>query len=338
VFWLGHLSFVLGWVAAALLGWQVVLRPVLQEAARLRRAALGGMTTARRWRRIATCVSLALALVLLVPLPRHVLVSGVVWPADQAQLRAEEDGFVHRIVRVDGQWADRGATVLELSNPRLLADLAKQRARVDALEIELFNALPVDAAAAGNARAELVAAQGVLDRLAQRVAALHVRAQVSGRIVLPRSTDLPGRYVRRGELLGQVLDGDAGTVRVALPESEADALDGFRRGASIRLASAPFPARRGTLLRDAGGAGNALPSAALSMRHGGDIPTDPGDDLRPLRPVVMLDVQIDGQRGDGAERLGERAWVRFDAGLAPLAWQAAQALHRRMRQRFNPQY
>jgi hypothetical protein len=87
-----------------------------------------------------------------------------------------------------------------------------------------------------------------------------------------------------------------------------------------------------------------LPSAALSARHGGDVQTDPqdGDDLKPLSPVVLLDVQLDALTDAtgtlGRDRIGERAWVRLDGGFAPLSWQALKAMQRQVMQRFNPQF
>jgi putative peptide zinc metalloprotease protein len=137
------------------------------------------------------------------------------------------------------------------------------------------------------------------------------------------------------------------SVRVALPEADASELQRARPDASVRLASAPGQALHATLLREGGGAAWRLPSAALSARHGGDIQTDPGDDLKPLQPVVLLDLRLeegaDGRRheslGQGpGERLGERAWVRFDAGYSPLAMQVLRALQRQVQQRFNAQF
>jgi putative peptide zinc metalloprotease protein len=83
-----------------------------------------------------------------------------------------------------------------------------------------------------------------------------------------------------------------------------------------------------------------LPSAALSARHGGEVQTDPRDpdDLKPLQPVVLIDVRINAAPGIDDARIGERAWVRFDAGLSPLAFQWAQFLKRQVARRFNPQF
>jgi len=353
VVWLGGLSLVLGLLCGALLGWQLLLAPPLRLLRQLSRAALGQDATARRWRRMAQAGAAALAVALLLPLPRHTLVQAVVWPSDQAQLRSAEDGFVQAIELADGSAVLPGQVVLRLVNPQLQADLLRQQARVAALESEGVQArterrAPPGSTRAGDNRAELAAEQAALERLEERVQALDVRAQAAGRLALPQAADLGARFVRRGQLLGRVLTDEATRVRAALPESELDELRRGQQGISVRLAAAPAQAHGGTLLGDGGGAVLQLPSAALSQRHGGSIATDPrdSDDLRPLRPVVLLDVLLDlqpagpagGHTEHIAERIGERAWVRFDAGLAPLGWQLAQALQRAARRHFNPQF
>ncbi len=356
VFWLGHLSLAFGIVGGALLGWQLLLQPAARLVGGLRRAALARAGAQQRWRALVLGASAAVVLALALPLPQRLLVPGVVWPADEAQLRAEEDGFVAEIVAGHGQSVEAGALVLRLDNPGLAADLARQQARVDALETGLFQAWRDDSSTAGNSRAELAAAQATLQRLQERQAALTVRAGSAGRVALPQAADLTGQFVHRGRLLGQVVGAGEDSVRVALPEADASELQRARPDASVRLASAPGTELHATLLREGGGAARQLPSAALSARHGGDIQTDPGDDLKPLQPVVLLDLRLSarpgappfGEGADGrqrepvaqgpGERLGERAWVRFDAGYSPLAMQLLRAVQRQVQQRFNAQF
>ena len=128
--------------------------------------------------------------------------------------------------------------------------------------------------------------------------------------------------------------------RLALPEANANELQQARPQVSVRLASARSEAQAGTLVRDSQGATLQLPSAALSARHGGSIQTDPKDDkdLQPLQPVVLLDIRLDAQGERNANRIGERAWVRFDTGAAPLLLQAARAIQRLVLTRFNPRF
>ena len=341
VAWLGQASFAVGLAAGAVLFWQVGVRPAVRLAGQLRSAAFSQSAAANRWRRITRVAAAVAAVLALLPMPQHTLVQGVVWPADDAQLRAYEEGFVDAVLVRDGEPVVAGQTVLQLANPKLVASVARQTAKLTAIETELFQALPTGNAAAGDARAGLAAAQAELDRLGERVAALDVRATAPGRLALPQGADLAGGYVRQGALLGHVLTDAALTVRVAVPEADATELRGAERSVSVRLAgdtSATAYAAR--LSGESGGATRKLPSAALSARHGGDVQTEPREagDLTALRPVVLLDVRVPGVAASVGERIGERAWVRFDGGYAPLAVQAARALTRAAQERFNPQF
>lgn len=336
--WLGGLSFGLGVVAALPIGWTLVLRPATRLLGELRRGALAQAATARRWNRVALG-GVALAVVLLaLPLPQRITVRGVVWPSDDAQLRADAAGFVGRLEVADGQRVAAGDVVLQLTNPALQTEWERQSARVAALEVELLQAVPAGGEGrAGDALAALAAARAQLERLRERLDALTVHSHVAGQVALLRAHELEGRWLPQGRLIGQVVRDAPPAVRVALPESDAGPLRGDVRRVSVRLASSGLQAHDAQLQRDGAAAVRHLPSAALSERHGGPVPTDPQDaeGVKTLQPVVLLDVQL----SDAADaRVGERAWVRFDTGFAPLGWQAAQALHALVLRRFNPQW
>jgi len=91
-----------------------------------------------------------------------------------------------------------------------------------------------------------------------------------------------------------------------------------------------MPAR---LANAAPAASRQLPSAALGDRGGGPFATDPADGAgaRSLEPVFLYDVFVNGRLLD---RVGGRAWVRFDHGFEPLAFQ----LYRRAAQLFLKQF
>lgn len=346
VAWLGQLSLALGLLAAVLLAWQSGLKPVWSLFSTLGRAAQAQQAVAHRWHRLLVAASAGLVVVLLLPLPQRTRVHGIVWPPEQAQLRADEDGFVTQLLVADGRAVAAGDTVLQLANPELQTRFERQAGRVASLEAELVDAWPgatrgADLAGqggrAGDVQADLDSARAELERLGERITNLNLSAKIEGQVALIEGADLAGRYLRRGSLLGQVLTGQAPTIRVALPESEAGELLRATPAVSVRLAASPGVQRDARLTGAGGGAVQQLPSAALSQRHGGQLATDPQDksDLRLLVPVILLDIQLTA--ADSLPRLGERAWVCFDRGLSPLAWQFAQHLRREFMRRFNPQ-
>ena len=343
--WLGQLSFALGVLGGLVLGWQMLLRPAVRLLKQLRAAAMERRSSRARWQRLGLGAAALTVLLLGLPLPQRVLVQGVVWPDDRAQLRVAEDGFVARLALPDGAVVQPDDIVLQLTNPALQAAQSRLQLRVAALESELINATPgrteVTAdARASELRAELVAAQAELQRLDERVVNLTVRSQAAGRLAIPESADLAGRYLKQGSLLGQVLGPLPPTVRVAVPETQAAELLSHSGAVSVSRATAPGLGQAAVLLRESGGVVLRLPSAALSSRHGGAVQTDPQDkdDLTPLRPVLLLDVRLDAADPHAVARIGDRAWVRFDTGFVPLAWQALQALRRELLQRLNPTF
>jgi putative peptide zinc metalloprotease protein len=234
-----------------------------------------------------------------------------------------------------------GDVVARLASPALEAAWQRQWARVAAIETELTHATAEASTGAdarvGDLQAELERAHAELQRLEERRAALAVRAGTAGRVALPQPADLLQTWIPKGQLLGQVDTGEAVTVRVALPQDEVVDLSATSTVA-VRLATRRQGVHPGAIVHESRAAMAHLPSAALSQAQGGPVVTDPSDPhhLKPLRPVVLLDVRL-GQPADDRRlakpeppaRLGERAWVRISMPGEPLAgrlWRSAARL------------
>ncbi|RZL00313.1 MAG: biotin/lipoyl-binding protein [Rubrivivax sp.] len=336
--WAGSVSSVLGWLGGTLallfgvvkpawgwarMAWQAVLwRPRETRSATLRRAA---------W-------LLLPVLAVLMPWPDRIVARGVVWAPDQALVRSEVDGLIQAVHHADGDVVQAGDLLVTLDNPKLLAQRERLAAQVTQAEQTQFTGMLAghdkDTAQSGKAQDELLRLQAEVAHLDEQIGHLQLRARSAGRLVLPQPGDLPGRYLHRGDLLGHVLTAQAPTVRVAVREADAVQLRQHLKQVSVRLShQAPSQA---TLVRDAIGATQQLPSAALSDVHGGDIQTDPHDEhqLNTVRPVVLIDVRLD--HAAPAERLGERAWVRFDQGWSPPLAQLWHWSRQRVDAHFNP--
>jgi putative peptide zinc metalloprotease protein len=336
VIWAGGHSFLLGALVFVLIAVQMVSSPL-----RLLRHAFG-CGTATRAADIRTAAAAATAVVALaaamafVPMPFAAVAQGVVWIPEQAQIRAQSDGFVAAMPVRDGARVGEGDIVADLRNPALLAEASALRSRIAALETEHFRALRTDAHKTQDLAEELAQAQAELERIEERIDALQVRVQVAGTLAMPRQSDLQDVYVRKGDLLGHVVTTEAGVVRVAVAHQEAAPLRAQTRSVSARFAGNPGASVHARLERDSHAAATQLPSAALGTRNGGSILNDPDADdaTTPLDAVVVLDVRLAAEALHG--RAGERVWVRFDFGAAPLLQQWGRRLRQAFLQHFNP--
>ena len=351
VVWLGRLSFLLGVAMALYFVWAMAAKPLVALWGFLQGPALAEPERVRARRRAIFAGAALVAFVGVLPMPFSSVVQGVVWLPELARVRAETEGFVDEIRVADGEAVRAGQTRFTLRFPMLEPERARLEGRITALETERYQSLRTDPARAVGVEHELDGATAELTRVEERLASLEVRAGADGVAVISHAADLPGRFVKQGALLAHVLTPEPTTVRVAIPHEQAALVQANTRAVSVRMAEDQRQAWRAELLRDVAGTVAKLPSAALGDRGGGNIVTDPNDKqgLTPAHGVVLADVRLDGPPGQrGRERIGEptgehrderlggRAWVRFDHGFAPLAVQGARRLQQLFLKHFNP--
>lgn len=347
VSWLTGLHLVLGVLALA---WFAVVMLVLPAHKLWRWAQTAAELAPQRGRALLAgglLAALPLLLLLAVPLPATTRAQGVVWLPEHAVARAQADGFVHQVLAQDGTPVLPGAALLQLTDPALDAEeqalQARTRGVLAAQHQAVFNQSP-QALALTEQLAQL---QAEAARLQHKRDQLTVRAGTAGTLALPRAADLPGTWVARGAVVAHVLAPGGGLVRVVVPQDDvarlhgganttnvgirAELVEGVKPhralNAEVRLANNPTQTHRARLLSQTPAATRELPSALLGDRGQGPFATDPSDPkaLRTLEPVftldLALDLALDGSAGAAALQPGLRAWVRFDHGAEPLAWQ-----------------
>jgi putative peptide zinc metalloprotease protein len=316
VFWIGQQSWLLGWLAAfALLAWsaRIVWRWALGDGA--------DPLARRRSLRVAGAILASLAVLLLVvPAPQQVVARGIVWPSEQAQLRAGAAGFVERLEVPEGGVAESGQVLVVLQDPVLAAARERFDAERSGLLAQQYAALLHEPARAAELAEDLSRNEAEIARADEQLAQLEVKAQVPGDVVWARPQDLPGSFVKRGAMLGHVLTGGPAHVRVALLEEDFLRTRGRVRALEVRLADTPEVDHAGRLAEATPGATLELPAPALGDRFGGPVPVDPADPhgVRTRVPVFLLDAEVPGLQ---ASAIGGRAWVKLVLPPQPLALQ-----------------
>jgi len=272
-------------------------------------------------RRTLVTLGLLVGLIGFLPLPFHSTHQAVVWLPDDAIVRAGAPGHVVHASASPATPVVAGQPLLEIENPVLLADRDVARASLAQAEAQLRQAEVDDRVRAESLRAVVAERTAKLDDLDRRVDAMAVAATTTGRWTPAAPTELPGRHVKRGEVLGYVVGGPSRLVRVAVTQEDMDLVRSRVKGVDVRLANALHQPVPGHVGRQVPGGGLELVSAALGTQGGGDVPVDPSQQggQRTLRRVFDVEVVMD--RPSPTAAFGDRAHVRFDLGWTPLAVQ-----------------
>ncbi len=212
-----------------------------------------------------------------VPVPLRTLAEGVVWVPEEGIVRAAADGFVTRVVATPGTWVKPGDVLVECHDLELTTEASVLEGQMRELDARYRQAL-VDS----RVRAELVDEQRKvvhenLVRARERLAELTVKAHAAGLFVMPKADALPGRFVRRGETLGHVVDVDTVTVRTLVSQEQIDLVRQDTRSVEVRLAERFGSVAHASMQRSVPAASNELPSAALGTHGGGSVAVDPSD-------------------------------------------------------------
>ncbi|HYC44255.1 MAG TPA: PqqD family peptide modification chaperone [Burkholderiales bacterium] len=334
VLWIGAHSAVLAGFVGLVLGYLMLVKPVVATARSIWSAARAANVGPARTIGAAAAGICVLAALFAVPVPFHTVAAGIVWLPEHTRVRSGTEGFIRELLARDGDWVKPGQVLVRLDDPALEVQRANLARHVERLQTSRYSSFSENSEQMRKAEEELIRVQSELKRTEERIRELEVRSKAEGRLVMPRQDDLPGTFAPKGTVLAHVLQEKNIEIRAVVPEYDAVLVRGSTRQVDIRLAGAG-ETLEAALVREVPAATFELPSAALGDRGGGPHVTDPADKdgIRTRQPIVLVDLAVPGH---ALERIGSRAWVRFDHGARPLAQRWYRQLRQALLQHFNP--
>ncbi|MBL9030588.1 MAG: biotin/lipoyl-binding protein [Phycisphaerae bacterium] len=307
----------------------------------------------KRKRSIALLGSSVLASALLlgaVPFPDHRRASGVVESLSRTGVAFGTDGFIVAAHVRPGDAVRAGDPLVTLESADLTARLREAQGQLVEYESRerQYSALPDTEGIAISLRQHVGSLRGLIDEVNRRIAELVVRAPHDGVVVVGVAGSDPqtlvGMFVRRGQLLCEVVDTTRVRVAAPLDSAKAQALllaGPGRTGVRLRPLSEPDTLLTAAAFRLRPAGDRLLPHPSLGFAGGGAIETEPADrlGLASKTPRFTLEAEdvhpVDAPKSPWAALPGERVALRFTLPARPLLDQWIQRLRQIIQERVH---
>jgi putative peptide zinc metalloprotease protein len=334
VLWVSTKSALIGIAIGFWIFVSMIIKPIGKAVHFLLTSPRLGAQRLRAWAITGGAAIAIIATIWLVPMPLATRAEGIVWQPEQSRIRAATDGFIDRILVGDGSVVQQGDILLEMSDPALNAQHKESLANLASLEVSYQEAIVTNPVRAQSVLQEKARVMGDLNEIENRIAQLTVRSPSAGRFVMPHGQDMVSNFVTKGAVLAHVLTSNNITIRVAVAQDDIALVRARTRDTQVTLKEVPTRSLQAVVMREVPAATQDLPSAALADKAGGRFVTDPADPkgLRTLEPFFLFDVEVPESR---TERVGGRAWVRFDHGSEPLTGRILRTAQQLMLRHFS---
>ncbi|MEH6507004.1 MAG: peptidase M50 [Sulfitobacter litoralis] len=281
-------------------------------------------------------ITLILGALFLVPFPSYSIVDGVIWPSQQAQVRAGTNGFVTKVATTTDQKVRSGDLMMQLDDPFMRARLELIDTQLAGLEIQRSALIRTDRVQSALIAEEIDVVQNDRARLVEELDALDIRAPRVGTAVLPNASDLEGSFVAKGNVIGYVVaQRDTQTVRTVVSQNQIDLVRNDTQSVSVMPVEWGAEPIKAIILREVPGATQQLPTPALGTAGGGNVPVDPSDPNGVQTLGRFFEFEILMVQPSADILLGRRVRVRFDHGTSPLGFQAYRSLRQLFLRLYN---
>jgi putative peptide zinc metalloprotease protein len=285
----------------------------------------------RKRMRVMMTVVLPLALLagglVAVPVPLYTTAEGVVWVSEESRVFASASGMVEAVLTPGGAAVEPGDPLIRSTDPLLETQVRFLLARQE--EFQARRQLSMNRARAETVMLdeELRSIETELNRALERQSDLITLSPAAGTFVLQDEADLPGRFLRRGEPVGYIVDPLRMRIRTLVTQADVELVRSDVRSVEVRLAEDIGQALPARVSREVPAASLVLPSLAFSLDGGGQFALDPREKDSPhvLERLFQFDLVLEGPMPGNVD---ERVFVRFEHSPEPLAWRAYRALRR----------
>jgi putative peptide zinc metalloprotease protein len=279
----------------------------------------------------ALAVGFAGLFLFVMPFPLRTVAEGITWPSERSQIRAGTDSFIGRLLVANGSQVEPRQPLIEAYDPFLDSRVEVLEAQLRGLRRQHTAVRTTDQAEAAVLQEEINGVVSDLERARERRRELVITSPRAGVFMAPVEQDMPGRFVKKGQLVGFVIDAsDRLTARTMVGQNDIGLVRERVRGVDVIPVHWEGRSSRTSIIREVPEGLKALPTPALGTMGGGSIPIDPRDSKGVTALDRYFEYEVALSAADDRPFIGQRVQVRFDHGTEPIGFQ----IYRSFRQIF----
>ena len=309
-FWIAGKFFIIGVLLALLAIATQIIYPAFRNSCRL----ILAVVQARKLQRFGVIFSIFFIVILaglLIPTGHSTYTEGVVILPENAAIRAGSKGIVNEVLLPDGAFVEAGSVIVKLENimletqyDTLMAKLKETRARQKQVFLQ-------DRSQADILKIKVSNIEADLEDVQEQLKSLEISSATTGVISLPMASDLPGRFIKRGELIGYVAGQNQTSALVVISQLDIDAVRRKTKSIELKLSSRPSETYKAEFLRELPLGTDQLPNRRLGSGAGGEVAVDSRDEagVQVLSNVFLVEIGLPLKLSGNF--LGQRIYVRF---------------------------
>ncbi len=287
-----------------------IVYPLARSVYRLIPVVLGAGRIGR-FAAVVSILSLVFLSSLLMPISYSTYTEGIVSLPEDAFIRAGADGIVSQVLLTDGEAVERDGAILHLENMELGARLDMLVAKLEETRARQQLVFLQDRSQADILKIKVSAIEADIRDVEEQLESLKIVSATTGVVSLPMASDLLGKYVNRGDVIGYVAGPGRVSALVVIPQLDIDAVRRQLNSIEVRLSSRPTETFVGEFLRELPQGTDRLPNRMLGSGSGGQMAVDARDasGMQLLSNIFLVEIAL--PLGRPENYLGQRIYVRF---------------------------
>jgi putative peptide zinc metalloprotease protein len=282
-----------------------------------------------------TTVVLALTFI---PVPDTFTAPGILLSTKEEFTIPQTSGVILAVMATPGQKVTQGDSLLLLANPELLNQISGARANLQESRSKFYLALSKSPEDMEPIIKRISVLEQQLAQLETDRMNLLVRASISGIWASPEGGNLKGRWVVKGDSLGEIIDTTSFHFVAVIPQDEVSRLFAHpSQNHIVRLKGDASKNIRIGLVSAIPMEQSRLPSAALGWFGGGDIEVNnaKGDPQETTEPFYEIHAVISGNPAEVSLYQGRSGKIRFHLGYRPLLPQLVRIVQQKLQKYYR---